>query len=174
MFEPQKKPIKETPVEKRTRQLKHAYEHKLQKAQERIEKLKTKVKRKPDNMQVIKKRVQSLVNKYVRLRDAGQGCIACGKPIDGSGHASHYASQGMHGFLRYNLDNLSLSCVHCNVWLRGNLIRYRINLVKKIGLERVEYLEAHMNDIKRWTREELLEIEADIKSKVQALAKGKI
>ena len=117
----------------------------------------------------IKRRLQKLVNLYIRQRDAGKPCISCGKPIVGQVHAGHYISQGMHGFLRYHLDNISAQCPNCNVWLRGNLIKYRMNLVKKIGLERVEYLEDHMNDIKKWTRDELIAIEVDIKERLGRL-----
>ena len=40
--------------------------------------------------------LQTLVNKYVRLRDKGRPCISCEKPDDGSHqrHASHYRSVG--------------------------------------------------------------------------------
>lgn len=154
------KPIAETKEQRKARQLKHAYDHKLEKAKERIEKLKTKVKKKPnESLSLIKKRVQKLINEYVRLRDTGLPCISCQKPIIGQAHAGHYCSQGMHGVLRYDLDNIHAQCVNCNVWKRGNLIEYRMNLVKKVGLARVENLEANMHAIHKWTRDELLEIE---------------
>lgn len=122
---------------------------------ERIErmKLKAKVKKEP-RLSDYKKVVQRKVNAYVRLRDEGRPCLACKKPVQVA-HASHYVAQGSSGALRYNLDNIHVTCNSCNVWKRGNLIEYRIGLCEKIGEERVKWLEEHRHDIKKWTREEL-------------------
>lgn len=101
----------------------------------------------------LKKTAQKYFNSYIRLRDSDLGCISCVKyEVD---HAGHYIAQGSSGALRYNEDNVQGQCRNCNVWLHGNLIEYRLNLVKKIGEDRVKYLEDHRHDIKKWTREEL-------------------
>ncbi|CAB4215321.1 Bacteriophage lambda NinG, partial [uncultured Caudovirales phage] len=55
--------------------------------------------------------------------------------------ASHYYSAGKHNNLRFNEDNVWLSCRRCNYYMSGNLIPYRERLIKKIGLERVEKLD---------------------------------
>ena len=57
--------------------------------------------------------------------------------------------------LRFNEDNVNGECVSCNGFDKFHLVGYRKNLIKKIGLKRVEYLEAHSHDSKRWTTEEL-------------------
>jgi hypothetical protein len=122
----------------------------------RLEKKKQKTKA-IDKISDLKKRVQTKVNKYVRDRDKGLPCISCGKYFD-EYQAGHFISQGSSGFLRYNLDNINCQCVGCNKWKHGNGIEYRIALVQKIGVERVEWLEAHRHDTKHWTREELEEV----------------
>jgi len=58
-------------------------------------------------------------------------------------------------------------CVSCNRFKHGNLIEYRINLVKKIGIKKVEWLEEHRKDVKRWTREELEEILERLRAKAR-------
>ena len=85
--------------------------------------------------------LQKIFNKYIRIRDSGKNCIACGKPYSGICHASHYLSVGAHPEKRFNENNVHGGCKKCNVFLHGNLINYRINLILKIGIEEVEKLE---------------------------------
>ncbi len=105
----------------------------------------------------LKKRLQRIVNKYIRLRDEQELCISCQRYCP-HGEAGHFWAQGSNGALRYNLDNIHKQCTNCNVWLSANLLEYRINLIKKIGKEKVEWLDLHHKDIKKWTREELEEV----------------
>lgn len=93
--------------------------------------------------------LQALVNKYVRLRDAQDGCISCDKPASWQGqwHASHYYSRGHSSALRFNLWNLHKSCSVCNSHLSGNIGEYTPRLIEKIGQERFDYLEAHKSDV---------------------------
>ena len=104
----------------------------------------------------LKRQAQKVFNAYIRRRDAGKGCISCGKAQ--AEHCGHYISQGSSGLLRYNELNCNLQCAACNVWKRGNLIEYRINLIDKIGKDMVEWLENNRHDVKKWKREELEEI----------------
>ena len=84
-------------------------------------------------------KAQVKFNKFIRERDKGQPCISCGSYNTAT--ASHFYSAGHYGQLRFNEDNVHLSCVKCNYFLSGNLIEYGIRLEKKIGKERVEKLE---------------------------------
>lgn len=102
----------------------------------------------------LKSSAQRLVNKYVRYRDRNLPCISCGKRAN-KYEAGHYIAQGSCGALRFHLDNINNQCGQCNRWKSGNLIEYRIALIKKIGKERVEFLEEHRHDTQKWTREEL-------------------
>lgn len=116
----------------------------------------------------LKRAIQKEVNAYVRLRDKDLSCISCQRFVEDK-EAGHYLSQGSTGILRYELDNLSGQCGSCNRWKHGNLIEYRINLVKKLGLARVEALEAIRHQTKTWTREELLEVREKIKNLTKKL-----
>lgn len=105
----------------------------------------------------IQKQLQTVFNAWIRKRDKDLPCISCGQFKD-KYHAGHFIAQGFSGFLRFNEDNCHKQCVGCNLFKRGNLLEYRIALVKKIGEERVKWLEDHRHDVKKWTREELLEL----------------
>ena len=58
-------------------------------------------------------------------------------------NASHYYPKEVKQYraVRFDLDNIHGGCIRCNKYLSGNLIPYRENLIKKIGLERFERLE---------------------------------
>jgi hypothetical protein len=55
--------------------------------------------------------------------------------------------------------------------LSGNQIEYRKRLIKKIGVERVEWLENNGNIVKKWTKEELKLLITEYKQKTKELEK---
>lgn len=93
---------------------------------------------------------QAAFNRYIRMRDMHQECISHpGKLISNSNYitgsavdASHYRSRGAASHLRFNVFNVHAACTRCNRQLSGNAVEYRIRLIERIGLERVERLEA--------------------------------
>lgn len=97
---------------------------------------------------------QRVVNEYIRERDRDLPCISCGTWTTVQWEAGHFRSRGKASHLRYHEDNIHAQCHHCNVHLSGNQQQYRINLIAKIGAERVEALE-YNNTPHRYTREEL-------------------
>lgn len=116
---------------------------------------------------------QIAFNAWVRERDrqAGHACISSGRPLDWTGNAvdaGHYRSVGAASHLRFNEDNVHAQSKHDNQFLAGNAVDYRINLIARIGLERVEALEAD-NTVRKWTREELIEIKQTYRAKLREL-----
>ncbi|QHF03319.1 recombination protein NinG [Pseudomonas asturiensis] len=93
------------------------------------------------------KEAQTVINRYVRLRDAHLGCISCDKPANWGGqwHCSHFRSVGAAAHLRFNLWNMNKSCSQCNAHLSGNIMVYRPRLVEKIGAQKVEWLERNQD-----------------------------
>jgi len=86
--------------------------------------------------------LQVIFNKYIRLRDAKEPCICCGAVGDYKWDAGHYLSRGSHPWLAVNEDNCHKQRARpCNSDKSGNQAAYRIRLIEKIGLERVEALE---------------------------------
>lgn len=116
------------------------------------------------------KELQTAFNAWVRARDAGLPCISCGRHHQGQLHAGHYRSVGSEPSLRFEPDNCHLQCAPCNTHLSGNLIPYRVSLVKKIGLARVEWLEGH-HEPKKYTIAEILEMKVFYRSEVRQLKK---
>lgn len=86
------------------------------------------------------KLLQATFNTFIRLRDKDLGCISCGVPKCEEFHAGHYLPTTFQ-YHRFTETNVHKQCSRCNTHLRGNLTAYRINLIKKIGLDEVEYLE---------------------------------
>ncbi len=112
---------------------------------ERKKVIKEKIKTRSDHL----KEAQKEFNRYIRLRDKDEPCISCQKPLrHGNIDAGHYRSVGGCPELRFNELNNNAQCVYCNRYLSANLINYRINLIKKIGLEKVEFLEGHHEPLK--------------------------
>lgn len=104
---------------------------------------------------------KKVFQRWVRKRDEGLPCISCGcvKCADYSG--GHYFDAGVYSGLIFHEDNCHLQCnSHCNGFLNGNKPNYRIGLVKRIGLERVVWLEENKDRLrnKKFTREQLIAI----------------
>jgi hypothetical protein len=114
------------------------------------------------------KLAQQVFNKYIRLRDAGNLCISCQKkPL--KENAGHFYNANNHWSVRFDERNVHLQCEHCNTFLSGNLIYYRENLLKKIGIEEFENLSAEAMKTRKFTIEELKEIIATYKKKCKEI-----
>ncbi len=86
---------------------------------------------------------QKVFNTYIRTRDKNSSCISCEATLSNRKFdAGHYRSVGSNPQLRFNEENVWGQCVPCNRDKHGNLIEYRKGLIKKIGVEKVEYLES--------------------------------
>ena len=96
---------------------------------------------------------------WVRLRDSMPGgycrCISCGqiKSFDQI-QAGHYMSR-KHMSVRWSPLNCNGECVFDNAYNGDHLIGYRKNLIKKIGEEKVEWLEAESKRTKKWSNFEI-------------------
>lgn len=112
---------------------------------------------------------QRAFNDYIRARD-GDVCISCGSTTAVSYHAGHYRTTAAASQLRFNEDNVHSQCSACNTHHSGNIGPYRINLITKIGLQRVLALESN-NTPHRYTREELDGIRAHYRALLRALVK---
>ena len=86
---------------------------------------------------------QTVFNSYIRLRDKDLPCVSCGKNNEKQFHAGHYRSVGSCPELRFNELNIWRQCATCNTYLHGNLIEYRKELINRIGVDKVEWLEGN-------------------------------
>lgn len=121
------------------------------------------------------KEAQKAFNAFIRYRDKYIDCISCGKErketavSSGSNfHAGHFKTAGGFPELRFEELNCHKQCAYCNNYLSGNVAEYRKNLIDKIGLDKVEWLEGPQK-AKKYTCEDLKEIELKYKEKLKEL-----
>jgi hypothetical protein len=132
---------------------------------------KAKRKLKDEDKSFQDKKAQTIFNKFIRLRDAGEPCISCQKPPRKK-NAGHYLSRGAHPELRFHPLNCHLQCEHCNSFKSGNQSLYRASLIKKIGVAEVEWIEgpheakrytiANLKTIQRWFIRKTKRLERDV------------
>jgi hypothetical protein len=117
----------------------------------------------------LRSEAQKEVNAYIRLRDEDMPCICCGafsEQVD----AGHYRSRGSAKHLAFNCYNIHKQNKHCNRYLGGNYSEYRIGLVKRIGLDKVERLE-NDNTVRRFDKEYLIRIKQIFAKRARHLVK---
>lgn len=117
------------------------------------------------------KDAQQAFNAWVRERDAGLPCISCGRHHDGQYHAGHYRTVGGSPELRFEPLNVHKQCAPCNNHKSGDIVNYRIELVRRIGAEKVDWLEGP-HEAKRYQIEELKAIAADFRARTRAIKKA--
>jgi hypothetical protein len=97
------------------------------------------------------KDAQAAFNAFIRLRDMDKPCVSCGRFHNGKWNAGHYRPVGGLGSpLRFNELNAHRQCEPCNSHLSGNLVPYRVELIKRVGLPLVEWLEKD-HPSQKWT-----------------------
>jgi hypothetical protein len=121
------------------------------------------------------KEAQREFNRFIRLRDVYQPCICCDRPmadvgVGGAADAGHYRSVGSAPHLRFNEDNCHSQSKHCNRWGSGRAVDYRLGLIQRIGLARVEALEADQSS-PNWTRDDVRAIRDKYRAACKELEK---
>jgi hypothetical protein len=125
---------------------------------------KEKLKSRADHM----RETQKVVNEFIRLRDQDLPCVSCGRFHEGQWHAGHFRSAGGHPELRFEPLNIWRQCAPCNTHKSGDLANYRIELVKRIGAEKVEWLEGP-HEPQRYTVEDLKAIKAHYRALIREI-----
>lgn len=111
-------------------------------------------------------KAQYWFNKFIRMRDENKTCVSGSgaRKCSGQRHAGHYRSVGSAPHLRFDERNCHGQCAICNNHLSGNLIAYRTELVRRIGVEAVEALESD-NKPKKYTIDDVKQIMKYYKAK---------
>ena len=128
---------------------------------------KEKLKTRADHM----KDTQQAFNAWVRARDAEKPCVSCGRHHQGKYDAGHYRTVGSNSALRFEPMNCHRQCSPCNTRLSGNIVNYRIELVRRIGAEAVEWLEGP-HEAKKYTVDELKVMTTDYRAKTKELKRA--
>ena len=128
---------------------------------------KEKLKSRADHM----RETQVVFNEWIRLRDAALPCVSCGRHHEGQYHAGHYRTVGANPELRFEPLNVWKQCAPCNNHKSGDIVNYRIELVKRIGADKVDWLEGP-HEPKRYTIEELKTIKANYRALTRELKRA--
>lgn len=121
------------------------------------------------------KEAQTAFNAFIRARDKDMPCICCGLPLSagdvgGAYDCGHYRSVGSAPHLRFHEDNAHAQRKQCNRWGAGRAVDYRLGLIARIGLARVEALEADQVP-RKYTADELRAIRDLYRAKLRELVK---
>jgi hypothetical protein len=143
-----------------------ARESNIQAKQERAARraARERIKTKGDYM----RETQAAFNEWIRERDRDLPCISCGRHHQGQYHAGHYRTVGANPELRFNPLNVHKQCAPCNNHKSGDIVNYRIELVKRIGVDQVEWLEGP-HEPQRYTIDELKAMKASFRAMTRSL-----
>ncbi|PBP53301.1 recombination protein NinG [Pseudomonas syringae] len=128
---------------------------------------KEKLKSRSDHM----KDTQQAFNEWVRHRDASLPCVSCGRHHEGKYDAGHYRTVGSNPALRFEPLNCHKQCVPCNQHKSGNVVEYRLELVRRIGIVNVEWLEGP-HEPQKYTIEELKALTAKYRALTKELKRA--
>jgi len=124
------------------------------------------------------KKAQAAFNSYIRERDYRKPCISSGREMDwnkfgGAVDAGHYRSTGSAPHLRFCLWNCHAQSVHDNRHLSGNNADYRIHLIARIGLGKVEEIDSN-NEKKNYSIDYLKRIAKIFRKRANVLKKRRL
>ena len=131
------------------------------------------------SLSTLKKELQEVFNLYIRLRDTRYDkqtpyfiCISCSDPktLDQM-NAGHLYPVGSNESIRFDEDNTNGQCIACNLHKHGNQLAYYKNLIKKIGIKRVEMLDIKRHNLSKLARFEVELLITHYKQKVEQLRK---
>ena len=127
----------------------------------------------------LKKEALEVFSQYIRLRDSLRTtgdlnyckCITCTilkspKEL----HAGHFIDR-RHSPTLFDETNVHAQCPRCNVYLDGNILEYRRQIIKLYGEGYDIKLEEKAMGTKKFTRDELMELKEYYTQKVKELLK---
>ena len=121
------------------------------------------------DLKIRKAAAKKACHDYIKLRDKGNMCICCNKPINDTIQAGHWKESGNNPKIRYHEDNIHVQSLHCNYFKGGDSGDYEKNLRTKIGDDRVDYLLENLGSTVKRTADDYKEIERAYKEKIKML-----
>lgn len=135
-----------------------------------------KEKKSREKLSNVLKSVKNICHKYIRMRDKGKPCAACGIPYKSDFDAGHFFKAELYSSVKFHEDNIHCCCIKCNRMMDGNLSEYVFGIVERIGERRYNQLkqeaEAYKHQNFKWDIEELKEIREYYKQKIRILNKN--
>lgn len=117
------------------------------------------------------KEAQLEFNAMIRERDRDSPCISCGTESAGQWHAGHFRSVGACPELRFEPMNCHKQCAQCNNFESGNILQYRKGLIRRYGVEQVDWIEGP-HQTRNYTREEARELKARFREQKKRLQRS--
>ncbi len=129
---------------------------------------------KKESVNTLKKKVDAVVSRYVRLSasdEFGEAvCYTCGKKAHYKTlQCGHFVSRN-NSATRFDLDNLRVQCAGCNIWGRGRYDVYAEKLMDELGTKKFKELLAKGRSIHSFTIAELKELLETYTQKVEELS----
>ncbi|BFI46009.1 hypothetical protein YKD1_24280 [Yersinia pseudotuberculosis] len=100
------------------------------------------------------KQAQQAVNAFVRARDSNLPCVSCSTTSAAQWDAGHYRTTAAAPQFRFDPRQIHKQCSVCNQHKSGNIVPYRVELIKRIGIKTVEAIENN-NERRSYSVEEL-------------------
>lgn len=118
---------------------------------------------KKTSVATLKKKLQTIFNLYIRLRDCGEKgwahCISCDKVLQfDQTQAGHFWSVGAYPAVRFDERNVHVQGACCNTFKHGNLLEYQPRLIDKIGQQAYDELKHDRSIAKKYTVFDLQEM----------------
>jgi len=128
----------------------------------------------------LKKEALEVFGKYIRLRDAWRTvgsaeychCCTCGAiKSPKEMHAGHFIDS-RHSPTLFDETNVHAQCPRCNLFLNGNILEYRRQILRRYGEGYDVQLEQKGLGIKKFTRDELIDLKEFYRKKLKELESG--
>jgi len=138
------------------------------KEQAKKERLKIKRLKHKERPAALKKKLDIIFSKYIRLRDKGNPCVTCGAPWEFNHQNGHFISR-RHFATRWDEINAHSQCPKCNLWGAGEQFAHANAIDLMYGKGTAQSIADCSHGIFKPTTEFLKEKIAYYEAKTQAL-----
>jgi len=130
-------------------------------------------KKRQESVKVLLRQVKQICHEYIRKRDEGKSCVACGAPWNEDFQAGHYFKAELYSELKFDERNIHGQCRKCNLHLEGNVQEYTFGIQERISYDDfVEINNIAKNSKKhsyKWDVQELKELKKYYRNKLKTL-----
>jgi len=117
-------------------------------------------------------------SRYIRLRDCiattgddqGGLCISCKDYVPFKESQAGHFIDGRGNAVLFDEELVFLQCRTCNIFKRGNYVAYTVEMVKRVGLEKVEEYRLRKNKTVVYRQFDYERIRKEYEEKYEALA----
>jgi len=133
-------------------------------------------KKKKETISSLKKKLDSVFSKYIRLKYADPNwyvaCYTCWKRMPRKEIQCWHFFSRRHNATRRDEDNCRPQCYSCNIMKWWNYIVYTRKMIKEYWEKFIDELERKAHSVKRYTKQELKEMIEYYEKKVEELEKN--